>query len=134
MIPIDAVRQEDGHVGDVEVGQGSAEATGHAHRQGEQQITQVVEVAGEAPEAGGEQEGLVLLAVGAAVGGADEGGGAAPDAALALGAAEAILLVVGKAEDQIAYDAQCGSEEELQVWQANRRPHQVLCLQGVHEG
>lgn len=131
VITLDAVQQQDGHVDDVEVRQQVLGAAGHAHGQGDQEITNIVEVTRETPVSGAEEERLVGLAVRGDERGADHLGGLAPDHALAVGRADNVLLVVDRAEDEVTSEADGENETELDGGQVDGVADQVVRLESV---
>jgi len=131
VITLDAVQQQDGHVDDVEVRQQVLGTARHAHGQGDQQITNIVEVTGETPVSRAQQQRLVGLAIRGDERGADDLGGLAPDHALAVGGADNILLVVDGAEDEVSSEANGEDESKLERGQVNGVANQVVGLEGV---
>mmetsp|Transcript_25099 Transcript_25099/g.53816 ORF Transcript_25099/g.53816 Transcript_25099/m.53816 type:complete len:471 (+) Transcript_25099:39-1451(+) len=94
VVSVRPVEEQDGQEDHVEVGHGVVEEGGHRPEEGAQNFRNVVEMSGDAPPAGDQQEGLLRLAVARLVLGLDELRGLAPDLGLALGGSEDLSLLI----------------------------------------
>lgn len=129
LITYTAVQQQDGHVDDVEVGQQVPVTACHTVRQRTQQVTCVVKMTCSAPETRRQQLALMNAAVRRAIRALDEGRLAAPDFALALRAPEQVLLVVGRAEDIVAHQAEGEDGPGVRCGELDRVVDQVQALE-----
>lgn len=134
MVTLNAVEQKDGHIDDVKIGQQVLGTAGHAHGQGYQQVTDIVEVARETPVTGAQQQGLMGLSIRCNEGGADDFGGLAPDHTLAVGGANNVLLVVDGAEDEVSNVSDSKDKGKLDRSQVDGVANEVVRLEGVQPG
>lgn len=128
LVPKAAVGEQDAHVDDVEVRQDVLKATGQAVGQRAHQVSGVVEVACPAPESRGEQLAVVPGAIHGRVGALDVLRPPPPDPAVAVGAAEQILLVVGGPEDVITQQAQHQHPQGMSCAQLDGVVNQIQTL------
>src|SRR3989475_238644 len=118
-----AVDEQEDHVGEVEVRQGVLEPRGQTPGEGHDEVAEVVQMAREAPPAGGQQQ--------RADGGADELRRPSPHRPRRI-AAEPMLLDVRGAEDGVARHVQ-GDDARRRRRQRVRVVHEVVGLNGVRE-
>lgn len=101
-----AMDEQDGHVDDIEIRQQVVKPTGQAVGQRSHQVSGVVHVTGQPPEAGDHELAVVLLTVSRRVRTFDEFRLLAPDDAVAVGAPEQVFLMVGHPEDVVPNEPQ----------------------------